>query len=186
VRRLLWLVPVVVVLAVGGWALFTSRPEAVLRGPAPEFNLPDLARADSRIALKSFRGRPLVVNFWASWCDPCREEAPELVRAARAYSKRVRFLGVNILDGREEALKYLGQYRIRYPNVQDTRAVVAKRYGVTGAPETVFIDARGNVVGKYIGAFRRGELERLLRDLVKLEPGEVLRITGRGETRPVP
>ncbi|HYZ91683.1 MAG TPA: TlpA disulfide reductase family protein [Actinomycetota bacterium] len=185
-RRMLWLLPVVAVLGFGGFALFTSRPEAVLRGPAPEFNLPNLADSDARIALSSFRGRPLVVNFWASWCDPCREEAPELVRARRAFAKRVRFLGVNILDGREEALKYLRTYRIRFPNVQDTRAVVAKRYGVTGAPETVFIDESGNVVGKYIGAFRRGELERLLDELVALNSGEVLRITGRGETRPVP
>jgi cytochrome c biogenesis protein CcmG/thiol:disulfide interchange protein DsbE len=183
---MLWLLPVVVVLGLGGIALFRARPEAELRGPAPEFNLPDLARDDARIALKSFRGRPLVVNFWASWCEPCRDEAPEIVRTARTYTKRVGFLGVNILDGREEALAYINEFEIRYPSVRDTRAVVAKRYEVTGAPETVFIDARGNVVGKYIGAFRRGELAKLVRELLELKPGEVLRISGRGETRPVP
>lgn len=183
---MLWLLPVVAVLGLGGAALFRARPAAELRGPAPEFNLPDLARPDARIALKSFRGRPLVVNFWASWCEPCREEAPELVRTARRFAKRVSFLGVNILDGREEALKYVDRYGIEFANVRDARAIVAKRYEVTGAPETVFIDARGHVVGKYIGAFRRGELSKLVRELIELEPGEVLRITGRGETRPVP
>lgn len=185
-RRALWLLPVVVVFTIGGIALFRARPAAELRRPAPTFELPDLADPESRIALADFRGRPVVMNFWASWCDPCREEAPELVRAARKYSSQVRFLGVNILDGRDEALDYVDEFEIGFPNVRDARAVIAKRYGVSGAPETVFIDRGGDVVGKYIGAFRRGQLEELVRDLLTLEPNDVLDITGRGETRPVP
>ena len=186
-RRALWLVPVVVVFALGGVALFRARPAAELGRPAPLFELPDLARPGSRIALAGLRGRPVVLNFWASWCEPCREEAPELARVARRFEEAgVRFLGINILDGREEALAYVRRYGIPYPSVRDTRAVVAKRYGVTGAPETVFIDAEGNVVGRYIGAFRRGQLDELVRELIGLGPEETLRITGRGETRPVP
>lgn len=185
-RRILWLVPVVVVFALGGLALFRARPAAELGRPAPLFELPDLMKPESRIALGDFRGRPVVMNFWASWCAPCRAEAPELVRASRRFATRVNFVGVNILDGREEALEYVGRYKIEYPNVRDSRAITAKRYGVTGAPETVFLNKQGDVVGKYIGAFHRGQLEELLRELITLRPGETLRITGRGETRPVP
>jgi hypothetical protein len=98
----------------------------------------------------------------------------------------VTFLGVNILDGRSEALAYIDEFKTPYPSVRDSRGIVAKRYLVTGAPETVFIDRRGNVVGKYIGAFESGQLEPLVRELIELRPGELLTIVGRGETRPVP
>jgi cytochrome c biogenesis protein CcmG/thiol:disulfide interchange protein DsbE len=139
-----------------------------------------------RLGLADLRGRRAVVNFWASWCDPCREEAPELARVARRYADRIGFLGVNILDGREDALRYTDRYRVPYESVRDTRAVVAKRFGVNGAPETFFLDERGNIVGKHIGAFKAGQLEELIKDLIALGPGEVLDITGRGNTQPVP
>lgn len=183
-RRLLWLVPLVAVLGLGGLALFRSRPQAELGGPAPLFELPRLDGGD-RLALAKLRGKPVVLNFWASWCAPCREEAPELARAARRLSRLATFLGVNILDGRDEALAYVTKYDVPYESVRDARAVVAKRFGVTGAPETVFIDRDGDVAGKFIGAFT-GQLEGLVRDLARLETGEVLRITGRGDTQPVP
>ena len=183
-RRLLWLVPVIAVLALGGLALFRSRPQAELGGPAPLFELPRLD-ADQRLALANLRGKPVVLNFWASWCAPCREEAPELARAARRLSGLATFVGINILDGREEALSYVTRYEVPYPSVRDARAVVAKRYGVTGAPETVFIDERGDVAGKFIGAFT-GQLEPLVRELAALAPGETLQITERGNAQPVP
>jgi cytochrome c biogenesis protein CcmG/thiol:disulfide interchange protein DsbE len=186
VRRALWLLPVVVVFAVGGVALFRARPAAELGRPAPSFELPVVESPPERIALGQLRGRRAVVNFWASWCAPCREEAPELARAARRFSEEIAFLGVNILDGREEALRYTDRYDIPYESARDTRAVVAKRFGVNGAPETFFLDERGNVVGKHIGAFRSGQLEELIREFLALQPGEVLDITGRGNTQPVP
>ncbi len=184
-RRLLWLVPLVAVLALGGIALFRSRPQAELGGPAPRFELPLLSENGERLALATLRGKPVVLNFWASWCAPCRDEAPELARAARRLSGKATFIGVNILDGREEALAYVTKYHVPYRSVRDVRAVIAKRFGVTGAPETVFIDARGDIAGKFIGAFT-GQLERLVRALAALEPGEVLRITERGDAQPVP
>ena len=185
-RRALLLLPVVVVFVLGGIALFRARPSAELGRPAPAFELPAVDAPPDRLGLADLRGRRAVVNFWASWCDPCREEAPELARAARRYSDRIAFLGVNILDGREEALRYIDRYNVPYESVRDTRAVVAKRFGVNGAPETFFLDENGDVVGKHIGAFGKGQLEKLIRDLIALRPGEVLDITGRGNTEPVP
>jgi cytochrome c biogenesis protein CcmG/thiol:disulfide interchange protein DsbE len=177
---------VVILFGVGGVALFRARPEAALGKPAPTFALPDLAHPARRIALGDLKGKPVVINFWASWCEPCKQEAPELARTARKLGPHVTFLGVQILDGRDEGLAYVKKYKIPYRNVRDARGLVAKKFEVTGAPETVFIDREGNVVGKYIGAFTRGQLERFVRALTQLRANEVLNITGRGETRPVP
>lgn len=171
------------VLAVGGVALFRARPQAELGGPAPSFELP-LLEGRGRLGLDDLRGKPVVLNFWASWCTPCRDEAPELARVARRH-KEVVFLGMNILDGRDEALAYSKRYGVPYRSVRDVRAVIAKRFGVTGAPETVFIDARGDIVGTFIGAFT-GQLDGLVRDLADLAPGQRLRITDRGQSQPVP
>jgi cytochrome c biogenesis protein CcmG/thiol:disulfide interchange protein DsbE len=184
-RRMLWLLPVVAVFVVGGIGLFRARPNAELGRPAPDITLPALD-GDGDIRLAGFRGKPVVVNFWASWCDPCEDEAPEFMRAARAFGDDVHFLGVTMLDGRQPALEFVKRFDIPYPSVRDTRGIVAKRYGVTGVPETAFIDADGNLVGKYIGAFTGKQLERAVRDLIDLRPGELLTLIGRGETKPFP
>jgi cytochrome c biogenesis protein CcmG/thiol:disulfide interchange protein DsbE len=185
-KRLLLLVPVVVVFVVAGVFLFSASPARVGR-PAPAFALPDLADPAKTVHRSDFRGKPLVINFWASWCEPCRTEAPELVRVARKYGGSVQFLGMAMLDGRDAGLAYVAQYKIPYSSVSDARGLTAKaQYGVTGVPETVFVDARGIVVGHYIGAFTAGQLEPIVQRLASLQPGESLEITGHGETRPVP
>jgi cytochrome c biogenesis protein CcmG/thiol:disulfide interchange protein DsbE len=172
------------VLVLGGLALFRARPQAELGGPAPGFDLPGLEGRE-RVALADLRGRPVVLNFWASWCDPCKDEAPEFARVARKLGSGVRFIGVDMLDGREEARAFVKRYGIPYGAVRDARGVVAKRYGVTGVPETAFIDAGGRLVGHYIGAFD-GQLESTVRKLLALGAGETLHLTGQGETRPIP
>ena len=182
---MLWLVPVVAVFVVGGIGLFRARPAAEFGKAAPDITLPALD-GHGDIHLAAFRGKPVVINFWASWCEPCKAEAPEFARAARELGSQVNFLGITMLDGRDPAVDFVKRYRIPYPSARDTRGVVAKRYGVTGVPETAFIDADGRLVGKYIGAFTKGQLERVVRDLIDLRPGELLKLTGRGETRPVP
>jgi cytochrome c biogenesis protein CcmG/thiol:disulfide interchange protein DsbE len=182
---MLWLVPVVAVFVVGGIGLFRARPTAELGRPAPDITLPALD-GDGDIHLAAFRGKPVVVNFWASWCGPCKEEAPEFRRAARGFGEDVHFLGITMLDGKEPAERFVERYDIPYASARDTRGVVAKRYGVTGVPETAFIDADGNLVGRYIGAFTHGQLKYAVERLVDLRPGELLPLTGRGETRPVP
>lgn len=184
-RRMLWLVPVVAVFVVGGIGLFRARPAAELGRPAPDISLPALD-GEGTIRLDGLRGKPVVVNFWASWCDPCEDEAPEFRRAADEFGGDVHFLGVTMLDGNEAAQRFVARYEIPYDSVRDTRGVVAKRYGVTGVPETAFIDADGNLVGSYVGAFEGDQLEDVVRDLIELRPGELLELTGRGETRPVP
>lgn len=184
-RRALWLVPVIVLFAVGGVGLFRARPPAQLGKVAPAFSLPSLHDPNRFIAVRRLSGRPLVMNFWASWCDPCKQEAPFLAAAAKAHPD-IKFLGVQILDGRNEGTRYERRYGVPYESVRDARGGVAKTYGVTGVPETVFIDASGDVVGKYIGALDRKTLDSILHDLTTLPRGRLLRIEGSGETRPVP
>jgi cytochrome c biogenesis protein CcmG/thiol:disulfide interchange protein DsbE len=183
-RRALWLVPAVLVFVLGGIGLFRASPPAQLGKLAPSFSQPSLHDPQRIVSVRTLRGRPLVVNFWASWCDPCKQEAPVLAAAARSH-RDITFLGVQILDGRNEGMRYERRYGIPYESLRDARGEVAKKYGVTGVPETAFIDARGRVVGKYIGALDGKTLAGILDDL-RSHPGRLLRIEGRGETRPVP
>ena len=173
-----------VVFVLAGVGLFRARPDADLGGPAPLFTLATLGSGDD-LSLVSLRGRPVVLNFWASWCEPCRDEAPSFAEAASEHSD-VTFLGVNILDGRSEALAYVDEFAIPYSSVRDTSGRLSRLYGVTGVPETFFIDASGEIVGRYIGAFDGRQLATLVSELAVLEPGQRLEISGRGQSRPVP
>jgi cytochrome c biogenesis protein CcmG, thiol:disulfide interchange protein DsbE len=117
------------------------------------------AAADGHIALSELRGVPIVLNFWASWCPPCREEAPRLERrwhAARADG--VLFLGLDMQDLSGDARDFLGEFRVSYPNVRDRGDDVAREWGVTGLPETFFISRRGRVVAHVIGAISAQQL----------------------------
>lgn len=185
-RRYLWLVPVVGLFLLVGAGLFRARPVTALGQPAPAFSLPTLDDPDVRLGTADLVGRPAVINFWASWCAPCREEAPLLAAAAKE-NPDISFLGVNFLDGIADARRYETEFKVDYPSVRDANGRVAKqRYSVTGAPETIFLDNRGRVVGVYIGAFTEADLKRLLEDLKTLKPGETLSATGSGNTRKVP
>jgi cytochrome c biogenesis protein CcmG/thiol:disulfide interchange protein DsbE len=186
-RRWLLLLPLVALFTAAGVALFTTRPAADLGKPVADLDLPSVRDPAERIELSELVGRtPVVLNFWASWCEPCKQEAPEFKASAERHGGDVTFLGVSILDGPGPARRFMDKAKIGYQSVSDTRGVTAKRFGVTGVPETIFVDARGIVVGRYIGAFRPGELEPLVADLLALEPGQLLDIRGRGQTRPVP
>ncbi len=185
-RRLLWLIPVVLLFVVVGVGLFRARPQAELGRAAPAFSLPALDEPDERIDKAGLKGKPAVINFWASWCEPCRAEAGVLASTAREHSEQVTFLGIAMLDGRESALEFADEFNVPYDSARDARGVTAKRYGVTGVPETVFLDERGRLVGKFIGAIDGTQLGSILEDLIDLGPNELLNITGRGETRPVP
>ena len=118
------------------------------------------AADDGRVALDELRGTPVAINFWASWCLPCREEAPLLERGWRAAGRQgVLFLGLNIQDVRSDALGFLRRFGQTFPNVRDPSDAIARRWGVTGIPETFFISARGDVVGHVIGLMRPAQLE---------------------------
>jgi cytochrome c biogenesis protein CcmG, thiol:disulfide interchange protein DsbE len=117
------------------------------------------ALADDRLALEELRGSPVVLNFWASWCPPCRSEAPLLERTWRPLrTQGVVMLGLNMQDLTGDARDFLREFHVTYPNVRDQSDDVAIDWGVAALPETFFIDATGRVVGHVIGAVSDSQL----------------------------
>ena len=135
----------------------------------------------SRVTLAEHRGKVVLVNFWASWCIPCREEAPLLEAAWRAYRDRgVVFVGVNIQDSEGAARAFLREFGITYPNGPDPGGRIAIDYGVYGIPETFWITRDGRIASKQIGAIGLPLLEAGLDAALR---GVVLSREGRSEQR---
>ena len=120
---------------------------------APNFSLAMLRpnARNSALSLSNFKGKPVVLNFWASWCDPCKEEAPLLEsswKQMQAQGKDVVFLGIDFQDSSNDGIKFLRLYSITYPAVQDVDGSVSIKYGLTSLPQTIFINRNGTVVGR--------------------------------------
>jgi cytochrome c biogenesis protein CcmG, thiol:disulfide interchange protein DsbE len=103
--------------------------------------------------LRALRGHPVVVNMWASWCDPCQFELPFLQREAVRRGARVAFLGINVNDARDAARQMAARYPMPYPSFEDPRSTLSGRYRARGLPTTVFYDARGKLVLVHQGVF---------------------------------
>ena len=106
-----------------------------------------------KLSLDDLRGKTVFLNFWASWCPPCRAEARDLEAAwQRVKNSDVVFLGVDIQDTEEDARAYLKEFNVTYPNGRDLTGKVAVDYGVWGIPETFFIDPQGRITYKHVGS----------------------------------
>ncbi|OLC15536.1 MAG: hypothetical protein AUH29_07475 [Candidatus Rokubacteria bacterium 13_1_40CM_69_27] len=156
-RWLRWLiplsaVPVLVLLAYGFRFNPREVPSPLVGRPAAPFTL--RAFGGGPFSLEAQRGKVVVVNFWASWCYPaCYEEAPVLERGWRAWRERgVVVVGVDIQDTAEKAQKFIVDFGLTFPNAPDTAGKVSIEYGVYGVPETFFIDRRGRIRAKHVGA----------------------------------
>jgi cytochrome c biogenesis protein CcmG, thiol:disulfide interchange protein DsbE len=120
------------------------------RPPAPGFDLGRLNGPGS-LSLASLRGHVVVLNFWASWCGPCKHEAPLLQAAWRRYRARgVVVLGVDAQDFSGDARHFVRRYGLDYPSVHDGAGTIAARYGTSGFPETWFVDRRGRLVAEHV------------------------------------
>jgi cytochrome c biogenesis protein CcmG/thiol:disulfide interchange protein DsbE len=136
--------------------------------PAPAFKLAKLNGGSGDLSLSDYKGKPVILNFWASWCDPCNEEAPLLQKTwqARLQQQGVVLLGIDGQEKSADAKAFLHKYGISYPNVQDTLdGSTGISYGVAGFPETVFIDRNGVVVAKSIAALNEKTLDQELKKL---------------------
>ncbi|HXX29901.1 MAG TPA: redoxin domain-containing protein [Myxococcaceae bacterium] len=138
----------------------------MLKGkPAPDFALTRLDTGEP-VTLAQLRGEPVVLNFWASWCGPCKLEHPTLSRAARRHQGDARFYGVVFEDTPENARAFAQPMDPSFPQLVDPHSRMAVDYGVTGVPETYFIDAQGVIREKYVGPLLdEAELTRRLRAL---------------------
>lgn len=157
----------------GGSALTAAQPSQ----PAPRFTLHTWAwwnnesgaqtRPDQTVQLEALQGHPVVVNFWASWCDPCREEAPALEAAWQRYrSMGVVFIGVNIQDTATDSAAFVKQYGVTYFTGPDVTETITVAYAVPGIPTTLFIDRHGVIRSRMQGALDTPTLNRQIAALL--------------------
>ena len=153
-------VAVAVVVALLGlliWKVAQGESEvtsALQRGETPIAPAFTLERLDGKgeLAIESLRGKTVVLNFWASWCGPCRDEMPLLQQGSKRWEDRgVVFVGIDIDDLRSDARSFLERFGVTYVNVYDGKSSTVGRYGVTGVPETYFIDAAGKIRWRIAG-----------------------------------
>ncbi len=162
-------VPVLMLLAYGFKTNPREIPSPLLDRPAAAFTVTTFA--GSPLSLESLRGKVVMLNFWASWCRPaCYEEAPALERTWREYKdKGVVVVGIDIQDRDEAARAFLAEFGHSFPNAPDPAGRIAVDYGVYGVPETFFIDRKGRVRFKQVGALT-DELARQRLDTLLKEP----------------
>ncbi|MDQ1567852.1 MAG: cytochrome c biosis protein CcmG, thiol:disulfide interchange protein DsbE [Actinomycetota bacterium] len=160
-----WLLAVAILVgAVGAAAVTTedrlSKVPGTMRltGAAKTFSLDDVRPGRPAVALEALRGKPVVLNFFGSWCPPCVREMPALEAMSQRYRGRVQFVGVTFNDAREAARSLLERAGVTYPAAFDAKSDLAYDYGIRGMPTTVFIDPDGNLVEGKKGEFSEVQL----------------------------
>ena len=175
-KRLSVVAILVAVIALFGWAL-TREPtlaSPLVGRPAPTFTIPRYD-ADSIVSLAALRGRPVVLNFWASWCLSCRDEARILEAGWQAHGHEVAFVGVAVDDEESAARAFIQRYGKTYYLGPDIDGSIALDYGLHGVPETFFIGTDGRILARHIGPLTEADLERRI---AELRAGEVTGSSG--------
>jgi len=156
------LVAILLIVGLANRGTDTDIADAVARGdrpPAPDLTLPVLTASSGigpvgqNVALKDLRGRPVLVNVWASWCIPCRDEAPVLESLWRDVKRRnALVLGLDVQDVSDDARSFVKEFRLTYPSLRDGNGTdTRKGFETTGVPETYLIDRDGNIAWRHIG-----------------------------------
>lgn len=149
---LIWVLLIGFLVMIGLGLLRTQEGQVGVGSAAPQFTLTTFD--GQTINTNELRGQVVVVNFWASWCTPCEQEAAELEQAYQDYkSQGVVFVGVNYVDTEPEALDYLSRYNITYPNGPDLGTRVSQAYRIRGVPETYIMGPDGKLAGVMIGPY---------------------------------
>jgi cytochrome c biogenesis protein CcmG/thiol:disulfide interchange protein DsbE len=134
--------------------------------PVDAAELPSFDLSTYQRLLTQLKGTPVLVNVWASWCGPCTQEAPRLARAAKTYGARVQFIGIDILDARDSARRFMAKYGWTYPSLYDDTGAIRDGLGLIGQPVTIFYDRGGAQVAHWSGALPEDELTKRLNQLV--------------------
>ena len=127
---------------------------------APAFRLPPLTQSGQQVSLSSYAGKPLIVNFFASWCGPCQKETPLLAKFYRDEHGRVAMVGLDENDTMSNALSFTRAKGVSYPVGFDPQLSAASAYGVGGLPQTFFLDARHRIVDRVFGAVTQADLNK--------------------------
>ncbi|MDA1257152.1 MAG: TlpA disulfide reductase family protein [Chloroflexi bacterium] len=156
----------------GGLAVNQSLGERdVSAQVGADFALPALD-GDGTVRLSDFRGKIVMVDFWSSWCPPCRQESPALEAAYQDFRDQgVEFVGIAIWDVDSETRKFRDAFGLEYPIVVDSNGRAAVEWGVVGLPEKFFVDREGRVVKKYAGPMTRDRLGLELREMLEAGTG---------------
>ena len=137
-------------------ALVASSPAApagaVADPAAPSFSLPVLGQSGQKVSLADYAGRPLIVNFFASWCEPCKQETPLLAKFYRSEHGRVAIVGLDENDVQGSAITFTRHEGVGYPVGFDPAVIAASAYGVAGLPQTFFLNAKHRIVDRIFGA----------------------------------
>lgn len=147
------------------WGLRKVQAGPLSNGIAPDFTLTTF---DGRtVTLTELRGHVVIINFWASWCVPCREEAAYLEQTWQKYEDEgVVFIGVDWVDTEKEALAYIDEFDITYLNGPDLGTRIAQAYNIQGVPETFFVAKNGEIRGVHIGPLKSPELDEKIEELL--------------------
>ncbi len=150
----------------GGFGVNTELGQVeVLLDTPRDFSLETLEGGS--VSLSGMRGKVVMLDFWSSWCPPCRAEAPVLSQVYGEYEgKPVQFIGISIWDREDDVLAHVEEYNVPYPNGIDGDGQIAIDYGVTGIPEKFFIDGEGRVVKRFVGPMNAGRLRSILDELL--------------------
>ena len=144
-RRLAWAIAVsgvigaLIAIELVSGTSSTSKPGR----PAPA--LPKAVLVPPQVTLADLRGKPAVINFWASWCDPCRKEAPVLEHFYRSSSDKAALVGIDYSDGLSGAKDFIYEFNLTYPNLRDSSGIYGEHYGLTGLPTTFILDSSGHI-----------------------------------------
>ena len=134
-------------------------------GQAPAFSLDNLHAGQPQVSLAALRGRPVVLNFWAAWCVPCKEELPAFQATHRRLGDRVAFVGIDRQDNRDDALQFAARAGLTYPSAYDPNGSLDGPYRLLGTPTTVFISPTGRIVDHVTGQLSRARLDGTLQRL---------------------
>ena len=147
------------------WGLRKVQAGPISSGMAPDFTLTSF---DGRtLTLSELRGQVVIINFWASWCPPCREEAAYLEQTWRKYKDQgVIFIGVDWVDTEKEALAYMDEFDLTYFNGPDIGTRIAQAYNIQGVPETFYVAKNGELRGVHIGPLKSPALDDKIDELL--------------------
>lgn len=157
-KRILWLLVLVVVLAVPGFAADS--------GPAPDFTLKGIDGKD--LALSSLKGKVVIIDFWATWCPPCREEIPGFIEMYKKYKDQgLEIIGISVDKDENKLKKFIADNGVNYPIVSFTKDVTEAYGGIQSIPTTFILDHQLNIVGKHIGFVEAAAFEKEIEPLLK-------------------
>ena len=158
-------VVVVLVGAVVAAVLLTSGGKKAAGSAAPNFTLANLQDGKGSISLASYKGKPVLVNFWATWCVPCKDEMPLLQAAHDRWGSKVQFVGIDRQDYKPDAVAFAQRTHVTYPLAADPDATLDGSYRLRGMPTSVFIDRNGRIVDRVTGPVTKSQLDDTLSTL---------------------